>query len=245
MERVLVIDDDMGLCELLTDFLAPEGFQTESVYDGAAGLERACSGSYDLIVLDVMLPEINGFEVLRSLRTKVTTPVLMLTARGEEIDRIVGLEIGADDYLPKPFNPRELVARIRAILRRGRQGREEGTMPPKPEKMQVGDVEMHTGTHLVFRSGERIDLTSVEFSLLEILLSRAGQLIPRDELIPAVLGRSPYACDRSIDVHISKLRKKLGHQVSGIERIRTIRSVGYLYTYTPQPETAPLLSGKT
>lgn len=241
MEQILIVDDDVGLCELLTDFLAPEGFQAESINDGEMGLEKACKGSFDLIVLDVMLPGISGFEVLRNLRTKVTTPVIMLTARGEEIDRVVGLEIGADDYLSKPFSPRELVARIRAILRRAKHGRDESITLPKSKIIQIGDVELHTGTRLVFRSGERIDFTSVEFNLLEILLSRAGQLIPRDELISAVLGRSPYAYDRSIDVHISKLRKKLGHEVSGIERIRTIRGTGYLYALTPPSETASQL----
>jgi len=241
LEQVLIIDDDVGLCELLTDFLVPEGFQSESANDGEMGLEKACSGSYDIIVLDVMLPGKSGFEVLRYLRTKVSTPVIMLTARGEEIDRIVGLEIGADDYLSKPFSPRELVARIRAILRRSKQGRDDETTPPKPNKIQIGDVEMHSGTRLVYRLGERIDLTAVEFNLLEILLNRAGQLIPREELISVVLGRSPYAYDRSIDVHISKLRKKLGHEVSGIERIRTIRGTGYLYALTsPSETTSPL-----
>jgi DNA-binding response OmpR family regulator len=237
MERVLVIDDDVALCELLTEYLAPEGFQAESVHDGEKGLERACDGDYDLIVLDVMLPRINGFELLRQLRTKASTPVVMLTARGEEVDRIVGLEIGADDYLPKPFNPRELVARIRAILRRTRQERGQAVPPLMSNMLRVGDVEIDTGARLVFRFGERIDLTSVEFNLLEILLSRAGQLIPREELIKTVLGRSPYPYDRSLDVHISKLRKKLGHNMSGVERIKTIRNVGYLYALAPASDT--------
>jgi DNA-binding response OmpR family regulator len=236
MERVLVIDDDVALCELLTEYLAPEGFQAESVHDGEEGLERASDGGYDLIVLDVMLPTINGFEVLRQLRTKASTPVVMLTARGEEVDRIVGLEIGADDYLPKPFNPRELVARMRAILRRTRPEREQAVPAFMSKVLRVGDVEIDAGTRLVFRSGERVDLTSVEFNLLEMLLNRAGQLVPREELIQAVLGRSPYPYDRSIDVHISKLRKKLGHEMSGIERIKTIRSVGYLYALAPASE---------
>ena len=196
MDRVLVIDDDMALCELLVEYLVPEGFQAESVQDGEQGLLRACQSPYDLIVLDVMLPGINGFEVLRQLRTKLSTPVVMLTARGEEVDRIVGLEIGADDYLAKPFNPRELVARMRAILRRTRQEREVPAQVASSKMLCVGDVEIDMGTRLVFRSGERIDLTSVEFSLLEILLSRAGQLVPREELIKTVLGRSPCPYDR-------------------------------------------------
>lgn len=238
MERILVVDDDIALCELLTDYLNPEGFEIESVYDGAVGLDKACNGTYDLIILDVMIPLVNGFDVLRQLRTKVGTPVVMLTARGEEVDRIVGLELGADDYLPKPFNPRELVARIRAILRRTRQERDHLMTPPAMKKLHIGDVEMDMATRVVFRSGEKIDLTAVEFNLLEILLRRAGELVPREELIQTVLGRSPYPYDRSIDVHVSKLRKKLGHHVSGVERIKTVRSVGYLYTLTPVPETA-------
>lgn len=237
MERVLVIDDDVALCELLTEYLTPEGFRAESVYDGVQGLEKACAGEYNLIVLDVMLPSMNGFEVLRQLRTKVSTPVVMLTARGEELDRIVGLEIGADDYLPKPFNPRELVARMRAVLRRTRQEREQTGPPTMSKVLRVGDVEMDPGARVVFRAGERVDLTSVEFNLLEMLLSRAGQLVPREEMIKIGLGRSPNPYDRSIDVHINKLRKKLGHEMSGIERIKTIRNVGYLYALAPAAET--------
>lgn len=239
MERVLVIDDDVGLCELLAEYLAPEGFQVESVQDGQLGLEKACEGSYDLIVLDVMLPVMNGFAVLRHLRKEVNTPVVMLTARGEEVDRIVGLEVGADDYLPKPFNPRELLARMRAILRRMRQEREDTPVTPMiPKNLRVGDVEMNMGTRLVFRRGEQVDLTTVEFNLLEMLLRRAGQLVSREDLTQAVLGRAPYPYDRSIDVHISKLRKKLGHETSGIDRIKTIRNVGYLYALVPPPEAA-------
>lgn len=236
MEQILIIDDDVALSELLTEYLIPEGFHVESVQDGETGLEKACSGVYDIIILDVMLPVINGFEVLRQVRTKANTPVIMLTARGEEVDRIVGLEIGADDYLPKPFNPRELVARIRAILRRTRREQDHVLTPLLPKRLQVGDVEMDMAARLVFRSGEKVDLTAVEFNLLEVLLRNAGELVPREELIQTVLGRSPYPYDRSIDVHVSKLRKKLGHEVSGMERIKTIRSVGYLYTVASLPE---------
>lgn len=239
MERILIIDDDTALSQLLTEYLGPEGFHVDSVQDGETGLEKACNSYYDIIVLDVMLPVINGFEVLRQLRTKSSIPVVMLTARGEEVDRIVGLEIGADDYLPKPFSPRELVARIRAVLRRTRRDQDRTMMPPLTSKrLHVGDVEMDMAARLVFRSGEKIDLTAVEFNLLEILLRKAGELVPREELIQTVLGRSPYPYDRSVDVHVSKLRKKLGHEVSGMERIKTIRSVGYLYTVPPQPEMA-------
>jgi DNA-binding response OmpR family regulator len=229
MERLLIIDDDVALCELLTEYLAPEGFQVESVQDGQMGLEKCCDGSYDLIILDVMLPVMNGFEVLRHLRRNTNTPVVMLTARGEDVDRIVGLEVGADDYLSKPFNPRELLARIRAILRRTRQEWPVSDLAPK--KLRVGDIEINTGARIVLRNGKKIDLTSVEFNLLETLLRKAGQLVSREELTQTVLCRLPYPYDRSIDVHISKLRKKLGHETAGMERIKTIRNVGYLYAF--------------
>jgi len=239
MERILAIDDDVALCELLTEYLSSEGFHVESAHDGEEGLETAYGGDYDLIVLDVMLPKINGFEVLRHLRSRSNTPVIVLTARGETVDRIVGLEIGADDYLAKPFNPRELVARIRAILRRIRQEREEGQTQPIPEILRVGDVEMRISTRLVLLSGKPVNLTSMEFSLLEILLRKAGRFVPREELIRSVLGRSPYPYDRSIDVHISRLRKKLGHKVDGTERIKTIRNIGYLYVLTNPAPAGP------
>jgi two-component system, OmpR family, response regulator CpxR len=232
MERVLLVDDDVGLCELLEEYLGPEGFQVDIAHDGKTGREKACEGDYDLIVLDVMLPGENGFEVLRQIRARRDLPVVMLTARGDEVDRIVGLEMGADDYLPKPFNPRELVARIRAVLRRTRQeGRDEG-LPKAARTIKVGDIEMDTGTCVVLRSGKEITLTSVEFRLLEIFLRKAGQLVSREELMQGVLGRSPSPFDRSIDVHVSKLRKKLGYKVAGIERIKAIRSAGYLYALT-------------
>ncbi len=238
MEHILVIDDDLALCDLLAEYLGAEGFVIESVHDGRAGLERALAGNHDLIVLDVMLPVTNGFDVLRELRTRNTTPVIMLTARGEQVDRIVGLEIGADDYLSKPFNPRELLARIRAILRRTRHGRENGAPAADDRRLKVGDVELDTGTRLVYRVGERVDLTAVEFTLLEMLVRKAGQLVSREDLTRDVLGRSPYPYDRSIDVHISRLRKKLGHEAYGLERIRTIRNVGYLYAL-PSAEPGP------
>ncbi|MDD2716182.1 MAG: response regulator transcription factor [Candidatus Wallbacteria bacterium] len=235
MERIFVIDDDKKLCELLTEYLSTEGFEVETVNDGLLGIEQGIKSSYDLIILDVMLPGINGFEVLRQLHGKVSTPVIMLTARGEDVDRIVGLEMGADDYLPKPFNPRELVARIRAILRRVKPEREETNSVSK--KIRISDLEMDLGSREVYRSGERMELTSVEFSLLEKLLKNAGELVTREELVREVLGRAMTPYDRSIDVHVSKLRKKLGSIVDGMERIKTIRSVGYLYALA-QPENS-------
>jgi DNA-binding response OmpR family regulator len=230
MSLILVIDDDIELCELLTDYLRPEGFDVESVHDARHGVERALSGEHALVVLDVMLPGISGFDVLRHIRGRSRIPVLMLTARGDDVDRIVGLEMGADDYLPKPFNPRELVARIRAIQRRAEQ---ETAKPAQKEisvRIAVGDVELDAGTRRVVRAGEVIELTALEFNLLEELLLNAGRMVPRTELARKVLGRVLSAYDRSIDVHISSLRRKLGHEVSGVERIKTIRSMGYLYT---------------
>ncbi len=228
MDRVLVVDDDVELCDLVKEFLQPEGLQVEAVHNGNRGLERALSGEHALVVLDVMLPGMNGLDVLRKLRATSTVPVLLLTARGQDVDRIVGLELGADDYLPKPFNPRELVARIRAILRRTKGG-EPGERQAPQTSVRVGDVELNPATRTVLRSGEAVDLTAVEFNLLDVLLREAGRVVTRDELAKIALGRmfSPY--DRSIDMHISKLRKKLGEDGKGGERIKTVRGVGYIY----------------
>jgi len=212
MERILVIDDDRALCQLLSEYLTKEGFEVESAQDGQEGLERACRSEYALVVLDVVLPTMNGLDVLYQLRRESFVPVIVLTGCGEPVDRIVGLESGADDYMAKPFDLRELLARIRAVLRRTRHGRQEQQSQVRSPNLEVGDVVLDAGARLVFTAGRQIDLTSVEFSLLEILLRRAGRFVAREELILAVLGRSPYPCDRSIDVHISKLRKKLGEK---------------------------------
>ncbi len=230
MNRILVIDDDTELCELLCDYLTPEGFEIETVNEAHAGVEKALAVEYGLVVLDVMLPGMSGFDVLRHIREKSKVPVIMLTARGDDIDRIVGLEMGADDYLPKPFNPRELVARIRAIQRRAEAPveKEESTAESVP-RLLIGDLELNGGTREVRRNGEAIELTAVEFTLLEVLMRSAGKVIEREELVRKVLGRrlSPY--DRSIDVHVSSLRKKLGNRIGDSERIKTVRGVGYLY----------------
>jgi DNA-binding response OmpR family regulator len=233
MDQILIIDDDVALCELVTEYLEPLGFQIESVHRGDAGAERALTGKHSLVVLDVMLPGLNGFEVLRRIRAESKIPVLMLTARGDDIDRIVGLEIGADDYLPKPFNPRELTARIRAILRRTTP---EAPIEQAPEKrVCVGDVELDSGTRAISRAGENVELTAVEFDLLEKLLRAAGQIVTREELSKQVLGRSSSPFDRSIDMHISNLRKKLGPGVDANERIKTVRGVGYIYAQSSSP----------
>jgi two-component system, OmpR family, response regulator CpxR len=226
MNKVLIIDDDEELCELVSEYLAAEGFETTCVHDGAEGLEKARSGEFDLAILDVMLPKMNGFEVLASLRQSSELPVLMLTARGDEADRIDGLESGADDYISKPFNPRELLARLRAILRRIGPDDEQA----QPERLNVDDLELSRTARSVVREGEELGLTSVEFELLSTLLKNAGSVIRKEDLSETVLERplSPY--DRSLDMHISNLRKKLGPRKDGSERIKTIRSVGYIYT---------------
>src|SRR5579864_4199464 len=237
MERILVIDDDVELCTLVSEYLQSEGFAIECVHDGESGLQRASGGSYLLVVLDVMLPGINGFEVLRRIRATSRLPVLLLTARGEDIDRIVGLEIGADDYLPKPFNPRELVARIRAVLRRTR-GDGSGS-PPAPEVVSVGDVELDPATRTVRLEGKPVELTSVEFNLLEVLLREAGRVVPRERLVNAVLSRKFSPFDRSIDMHVSKVRKKLG-DTDNDEHIKTVRGVGYIFARPREKtKTAP------
>ncbi len=228
MEQVLVIDDDRGMCELVVEYLGPEGFAVEAVHNGEEGIERALSGGHALVVLDVMLPGLNGFEVLRRIRATSRVPVLMLTARGEDIDRIVGLEIGADDYLPKPFNPRELVARIRAILRRARP--DETRHQDADDQLTVGDVELEVSTRVVRRAGQEVALTAVEYEILERMLRSVGRIVRRDDLVKEVLGRSLSPFDRSIDTHVSNLRRKLGHYPLNSERIKTVRGVGYIYT---------------
>jgi DNA-binding response OmpR family regulator len=227
MENVLIIDDDTGLCELVGEYLEAEGFKVEAVHNGEAGVERALSGEHKLAVLDVMLPSINGFEVLRRIRSQSQLPIVMLTARGDDVDRIVGLEIGADDYLPKPFNPRELLARINAVLRRARS--DEQNEKQGRETLTVGDIEMDNRTRTVHREGEALELTVVEYDLLEMLLQSPGRIVTREELVKKVLNRSLSPFERSIDMHVSNLRKKLGHQVQGVERIKTMRGVGYIY----------------
>jgi len=228
MDRILIIDDDFELCSLVTEYLAAEGFRVESVHDGETGLERASAGHYLLVVLDVMLPGISGFDVLRRLRATSRIPVLLLTARGEDVDRIVGLEIGADDYLPKPFNPRELVARIRAILRRSAADPKSLGSPRPPEILRVGDIELDPATRTVRHAGEPVELTSVEFNLLEVLLHEAGRVVTREQLVSAVLSRKFSPFDRSIDMHVSKVRKKLGDLNGDEEHIKTVRGVGYI-----------------
>ncbi len=238
MDRVLIIDDDVGLCDLLTEYLASEGFVVEAVYDGEKGEARALSNEHALIILDVMLPRVNGFELLRRLRAKTRVPVLMLTARGNDVDRIVGLEMGADDYLAKPFNSRELVARMRAILRRSKPESGETGGKTLPAKLRIDDLEMDMGSLEASCQGKSVELTPVEFRLLEALLRNAGLILSREELTETVLGRTLSPYDRSIDVHISKLRRKLGNKANGMERIKSVRNSGYIYLLASESTTS-------
>jgi two-component system response regulator CpxR len=224
--QVLIIDDDAELCELVGEYLEGEGFEIEAVYDGVSGIGRCLEREPDLVILDVMLPGLGGFEVLSRIRAHSRVPVIMLTARGEEVDRIVGLEMGADDYLPKPFNPRELAARIRAILRRAASPEASGD---EPEVLAIGDLEIDIGAREVKCGETVVDLTGAEFAILETLVRVAGTVVERNELSRQALGRRASAFDRSLDVHLSNVRKKLGPLPDGGERIKTIRGVGYLY----------------
>jgi two-component system, OmpR family, response regulator CpxR len=228
VNRLLIIDDDHGLVNLLKRFLEGEGFHVDAAYDQASGLDAALSHNHELIILDVMLPGGTGFELLKALRVESAVPVLLLTARGEAVDRILGLEIGADDYLAKPFDPRELVARIRAIFRRTREAPAAASIRlDHDEVLTVGDISMSLGTRTVTCSHAPVDLTSVEFNVLELLLRNAGNVVTREQIAEVALGRPLNIFDRSVDVHVSRLRKKLGTCQGTDELIRPIRGTGY------------------
>ncbi|GGA63202.1 DNA-binding response regulator [Edaphobacter acidisoli] len=231
MDRVLLVDDDVQLCNLLAERLATEGFAIETVHDGARGLERALATEYALVVLDLMLPGMGGLDVLRRLRKVSPAPVLILTARGEDSDRILGLEMGADDYVPKPFNPRELIARIRAILRR--TSRTEASAGP----FAVGDIRIDPAIREAWLENAPLHLTSVEFALLEAFMRDPGRILSREQLTQAVLGRKLGPFDRVIDVHVSNLRKKLA-AVQDSQRIKAVRGSGYLFVSRPNTKDA-------
>src|ERR1700692_2090551 len=224
MDHVLVIDDDVELCALVQEYLTAEGFSLKAVHDGEQGLQQAMTGEYTLVVLDVMLPGINGFEVLRRIRSVSKIPVLLLTARGEDVDRIVGLEIGADDYLPKPFNPRELLARIRAILRRS--GSAEAPAAAG-DFLTVQGLELDTAARVARCGGVQLDLTDIEFGLLQALMRSAGEVVAREQLAETVLGRKFHPFDRSLDMHVSRLRHKLDAADNFGDKVKTIRGIGY------------------
>jgi len=229
MDQILLADDDIELGEMLAQYLGTEGFGVEAAHDGETALAMARAGHYDLVILDVMMPRLGGFDVLRELRQRSLVPVLMLTARGEDVDSIVGLELGADDYLAKPCNPRVLVARVRAILRRAAGAAAAGADPAAPQVLALGDIEMQTGTRRVYCGGLLVPLTSTEYSVLEVLLRSAGRVVSKSQLSEHALGRELTPYDRSLDMHVSSLRRKLGPLYGQEERIKTVRSVGYQY----------------
>lgn len=222
MQNVLVIDDDPSLAGLLAEYLGGRGLRVEVAGDGTAGLERLAGGGVDLVVLDVMMPGLDGFDVLREIRRQGALPVIMLTARGEDLDRIVGLELGADDYLSKPFNPRELLARIHAVLRRVQAA------PEADESISAAGVRVDPARREATVGGERLELTTTEFDILRVLVAAAGRVIPRERLMELARGEEWAAYERSVDVHVSHLRKKLGDDPRRPRIIKTIRGVGYL-----------------
>jgi two-component system response regulator CpxR len=221
-QTILIADDDTELCELLREYLGQEGFDVRLAHDGEQALVESRRPGLDAMVLDVMMPLMNGIDVLRNLRKESELPVIMLTARGDDLDRIIGLELGADDYLAKPANPRELLARVRAILRRSHGHTSVAVL-------EVGDLKLNQAGRELHRDGELTELTSTEFSILQLLLQRSGEVVEKKDLYLAALGREPVAYDRSIDMHVSNLRRKLGPTKDGSERIETIRGIGYQY----------------
>lgn len=224
MPRVLLIDDDQALCELLGEYLAGEGFEVHSAHDGREGVRLASTGQWDAVILDVMLPGLNGFEALKRIKSSSKLPVLMLTARGEDTDTVVGLELGADDYVAKPASPRVLAARLRALLRRQEQDRETG------ELLRIGDLLMDSGNRSVQVDGRPVELTGAEFNLLQLLLEQAGSIVGRDVLAEQGLGRPLQGYDRRIETHMAQIRRKLGPLPDGSPRIHTVRGTGYQYS---------------
>jgi len=229
--RILLVDDDCELCDLLAEYLQSEGIDTHCVHDGEAALASIHDANlvqpYHIMILDMMMPKLNGMDTLKSLRKDSALPVIMLTARGEPIDRIIGLELGADDYMSKPCNPRELVARIRAVLRRADSPSNSTQTSDKP--LEVGDILLASQSRTAYQHGQAIILTTIEFDILSCLLTQAGCIVSKAALSEQALGRRLAMFDRSIDMHISHLRKKLGTLHDGSERIKTIRNKGYLY----------------
>ena len=224
MQRVLLVDDDIDLTHMLGEYLEQEGFEVDAVHDGSTGVKSALDGDYALVVLDSMLPRLDGEEVLRRIRARSRIPVLMLTARGDDIDRIAGLELGADDYVPKPCTPRELTARVRSILRR--------TSPDLPALqpqavVRAGALVMWPEQRRAEWEGAELQLTSTEFNLLEVLASEIGRIVSKDQLSRRALGRAAGRYDRSVDVHVCAIRQKLGNMADGQSRIRSIRGMGY------------------
>ncbi len=227
MTKLLIADDDIELCQLLDDYLIQEGFSVDLVHNGVDAIKQVKTQSYDLLILDVMMPQKNGFETLQELRQSSQLPVIMLTAKGENIDRIVGLEMGADDYIAKPCDPRELVARIRAVTRRTNNfSQEEKNVAPI---LSINDVMLNVSSREVTLDDIIVELTSTEFELLKLLMENVGNIVTRNKISEVCLGKKLQAFDRSIDMHLSNIRKKLGPYAKGKSRIKTIRNNGYQY----------------
>ena len=225
MEDILLIDDDVELCEMLTQYLGRYDLRVHAVHRGDDALEIARQRAWPMILLDVMLPGMDGFEVLKHIRTFSQGNVILLTARGEDVDRIVGLEMGADDYLPKPFNARELLARIRAVRRRQSAGTQSSS---EPTSVTVDDLVLDRAARTVTQAGQSLDLTDLEFALLEVLMRSPGKIVEREALAEEVLGRKFHPFDRSLDMHISRLRRKIGDEL-----VKTVRGAGYQLTVRP------------
>lgn len=225
--RLLLVDDDKKLCEMLQDYLAQENFLTDIVYDGESAISAVSIDSYDLVILDIMLPGQSGFEVLKAIRENSTIPVIMLTARGDDADSVIGLEFGADDYLTKPCSPRVLVAHIRAILRRSQS---TPNNDDEINNLNIGDINLLPQSRTVYREADPIGLTSTEFTILETLMQNAGKIVNKNELSEKALGRKLAHFDRSLDVHISNVRKKMGFITDQKDRIKTVRNIGYMFS---------------
>ena len=224
MVKVLLVDDDKELCAMQADYLAADGFDVTCAHDGEAGVAAALASPFSIVVLDVMMPRLNGIDALRRIRQQSDVPVIMLTARGDDIDRVLGLEFGADDYVPKPCTPRELVARIRAILRRTESGALRNGPSPA---IEIGPLSLSPQQREARWNSAALDLTSTEFSVLELLARHAGQSVSKQELCEHALGRALTRYDRSIDVHVSNLRQKLGLLDDGRSPVQTVRGIGY------------------
>ena len=230
--NILLVDDDVELCDMLKQYLEVEAYRVDMAHNGNDALQLARIGQYDIMVLDVMMPGLDGFEVLRELRRDSMLPVLMLTARGEDVDSIIGLELGADDYLSKPCNPRVLMARIRAILRRSQAKDSVDCILDEPDVIRLGDLVIETGSRRVLVKGQPEALTSTEYSVLEVLARQAGHVVSKEDISRQALDRELTRYDRSIDMHVSNLRKKLGPTADGDERIMTVRGIGYQYVFS-------------
>jgi DNA-binding response OmpR family regulator len=227
--KILIVDDDKKLCRLVGEYLAPMGYEVEAAHTGVRGLEMALEKNFHAVILDIMMPGMDGLELLKELRKQSDVPVLMLTARGDETDRIVGLELGADDYLPKTFSTRELLARLRAVTRRSVNSLRRPQLQVRDETLIMGDLQINKTSRMVRLDAEILSLTALEFDLLTSLADAAGRVLSRDQLLDLVSGRSYEVFDRSIDVHISSLRRKLKDDSRQPRFIKTIRSVGYMF----------------